>query len=162
MSEIDPMYTGEEKTKREIFQELCDTDRTYPCKNCTDARTPAECAKMACPQWKQWVRFKWEEFQKMFDNTDNKRSEQKEANMDKWTLQEEAYKRGLEDGMNARQSKKKGIWLRPWNSTKKSYIWQCSECGKKVYSIGGIDYKFCPYCQAEMEVAIRDSHNDGD
>ena len=67
MAEIDPMYIGKEKTKKEIFKELCETDRTYPCKTCTRVKVPAECGSTACPQWQSWASRKFEGFHKIWE-----------------------------------------------------------------------------------------------
>ena len=48
----------------------------------------------------------------------------------------------------------KGKWLRPEDSTRKSYIWRCSVCRSKCYFVSGTGkcgYKYCPNCGVEME-----------
>ena len=69
-----------------------------------------------------------------------------------------AIKKRRERKMNG----KKGRWQRPKDATKKSYRFQCSECGKIVYQVTGdcarqsrdvepkCTYKYCPWCKADM------------
>lgn len=54
-----------------------------------------------------------------------------------------------------------GRWTRhPFNTTKCSYLWQCSECngiaywvsnGGKLNKVKPIGYKYCPNCGAKMD-----------
>ena len=54
-----------------------------------------------------------------------------------------------------------GIWIEPANGTRRSYVWLCSACMRRVYArprcslkdskgTKTIDYRLCPYCGTEM------------
>ena len=48
-----------------------------------------------------------------------------------------------------------GRWIKPFNG--KGHRWVCSECGKNVFCVpeepqqGYCQYRYCPYCGAQME-----------
>jgi RNA polymerase subunit RPABC4/transcription elongation factor Spt4 len=80
---------------------------------------------------------------------------EKGENMDKWTLQEEAFKRGYEKGKA--DSVVHGMWHKYHDYfTKRQVGWICTNCSAVTYDLSNGDTQFCPHCGALMDLEDED------